>query len=221
MTDIDWNQWRRNYATMDFEDQKKFYEDVVIQYPQQKSFNKTIILAYLVYANPKHVIELGGWTGDLASLTLTRKELSLSKWYNYDLVQFGNSTSFYQEMSMDSFFWDIEQLPICDTFIATHTIEHLSEEHLDLLIKRLAQIPELQTCIIEIPNPIEGKEGLWKDYGGSHILELGQDDIMQKFVDDAGFVPVCNMKGCLLLEKLSCESNEDLVKAFLSIIGDN
>ena len=192
-----WNDrfdaWREAYDRMSYADQQRFYTVVETEFPNQKQYNvEEAMNAVQRMANDideLHVLELGGWKGELASDVLSS---SLDKyihcWINFEICPTldGKSvceSSKFQLAIPPDFFWNVS-VPDSNVFISAHCLEHLSMEHVKLLIKKLDTIPSLKWVYIE--SPLEESPYSWKQYYGSHVLEVGWPEV-EKLLEQIGF----------------------------------
>jgi hypothetical protein len=170
-TEIDWDKWRVDYDRMTFADQQEFYKLVAELHPHQQSFDPAAINEAfdVIKGHDMDVVELGGWDGRLASSMLGRDDILF--WENVDLVEVPQVCSHpaYRLRVLKRPAWD--DLLVGDVFVACHTIEHLKARELALLFD----------CIradwIYLEAPLEQGGHDWKGYKGSHILEIGWEEI--------------------------------------------
>lgn len=181
---IDWDAWRAEHAEMSFHDQQLFYQRVAREHPEQQHFDLAEAAATfdLINTPGATVVELGGWNGALASRLLSK--FPISSWTNYDIVGVPQVCDHprYQLVVLDDYFWKLPARP-ADAFVATHTIEHLTGEELEMLLDALL----VDFIYLESPLGSEGQS--WAGYPGSHILELGWREVRQ-LISDMGYVTV-------------------------------
>lgn len=178
LTVIDWDKWRADYPTMTFEDQREFYGRVAELFPCQESYHLDECHAAFDYIGipDADVVELGGWNGRLASNMIARGDIV--EWVNYDIADVPQVIDVhgYRRVVLEDWIWTnpIEG----DVFVACHTIEHLSHEHLTELLAAL------RTELVYLEAPLAGDPYDWAGFPGSHKLEigwLGVADIMETF----------------------------------------
>ena len=177
------NDWRSAYSWMSYSDQQLFYSQVETEFPQQANFSSEAALTFFRRVSPEsRVIELGGWKGDLAAAVLT-SPLSdrVSSWTNYDICPTLGGKAVckdprYRLIVPMGWFWKTA-VQDAEVFVATHTIEHLSVKHLEALLVKVAKLPSLQYIYLESPLPDSAVRNRWPDYFGSHILEVGWEQV--------------------------------------------
>ena len=82
---IDWDAWRRRYPWMSHQDQVDFYEEVWAAHPVQRHYDLKAALA-AIPDEPLHIVELGGWTGQLAAEVLAVRP-KLRSWKNIEICK--------------------------------------------------------------------------------------------------------------------------------------
>ena len=172
----DFDQWRRFYDDLTFEDQKAVYREVAELYPRQRAFNTAEAIVFMETHAPVHVMELGGWDGKLASILLDLYDW-VESWTNYDLVTVPwacHDARYHQEELLRPF-WETPH-PVADAFVATHVIEHMRYHELGALVRAIEKIPA-----VLIEAPIQRKPTIWHGYHGTHILEVGWNAVDQLF----------------------------------------
>ncbi len=121
------------------------------------------------------VLELGGWDGELASLILPEHQ-NIHWWSNYEIAPVDtvchNRQYHHREQSI------LDDSPDgYDVFIASHSLEHLSDEH----AKRVLDIAvECDWIYLDIPTPT-------RPWGlASHKMNMGWAEIAS-YVRHKGF----------------------------------
>jgi hypothetical protein len=169
----DWDLWRAFYDDMDFEDQAAIGNLIAEAFPTQAHFD-TFAARHcfrLIPDKEPWVVEVGGWTGELAAMML-RVEPRIAAWTNFDLCQRALDESVvddsrYYPVMLDTWPWDLELADRGDVFVATHMIEHIRGWQLE----KLAESIQAPYAYIEAPIFDHAKD--WAGYEGTHILELG------------------------------------------------
>jgi len=171
------DQWRENYDSMSSDEQIKFYNEIEKYYPEQKSF--TLKYYDYLFANYQDVdvVEIGGWKGELADYCL--KKYPIKSWINYDITTEALNKSVCKDtrykVKAVSFNWMDSETIESDVCLASHVIEHLSDNDL----RKLIQCIKSKVILFEAPI----KKGLndWTGYPGTHILKMGWDQIDTMF----------------------------------------
>lgn len=166
------DNWRKNYKRVDH---AKVYNDIEQVYPEQAHFDLSMFTQAFDIVKPKKVIEAGGWKGDLAAMFISR----VDSWVNVEICDnaIANTKCHHQNFlnhNPGRFDWFKDFDFSCDLFTSTHFIEHLSNEHFNLLVERIKSVPFIY---IESPLKNEGEE--WHGYLGTHMLTYGWDKIKE------------------------------------------
>jgi hypothetical protein len=203
-----WNDWRKNYRAMTFDHQKKFYDLVLTMHPHQQAFNIGAVFNFLArIRGPLSVIEFGGYKGELARIILLAEcyNKKIIKWTNVEITTLAKETvcldEKYHVEVLDNWLWKTPLLSNngYNTFLSSHTIEHLSGDDLRKLINWLAGT-SIEYIYLEAPLVDDDTNYSWNDYVGSHILELGWKQVIE-LMDRAGFVLFYSMEDARFFQK--------------------
>lgn len=166
---------------MTFEDHVSFAAACYRHYPVQRHYNSKACLEFLASLDAC-VLELGGWTGDLG-IEACEAGLVVG-WTNYDLLPVSRRDTLpaeFEEAQLRDYIWNLDlNFNPYDTFVATHVIEHLSWEHLKLLLDWIKRTG-FRNVLLEAPIKESGTGITWDGYLGSHILEVGWSEIESYF----------------------------------------
>jgi hypothetical protein len=173
LTGLDWNAWRAAYPTSTYEQQQRFYSDVYRQHPEQRHFNKRAVRRAIEQVQPRTVVELGGWDGELAERMLERHP-DIVEWINVEVCKEAAHISDTRHPRLSSpylsdFYWTSHWH--ADLFVASHAIEHLTVQHLE------KTIAATHARALYLDAPLEDAPESWEDYHGSHILDVGWDGV--------------------------------------------
>ena len=160
--DVDWDAWRSQYHTLTYEQHRAFNDHVGRTWPRQEHFDAELARLFLDTYQPATVIELGGWDGALAQQIGGNVE----SWTNYDITDRPQVCTHpgYRRVIPDGWAW---QQPLqADAFVASHVLEHLSEQHLHELLDAL----DCQAAYVDVP--LKDSPYQWRGYFGSHVLPL-------------------------------------------------
>lgn len=191
----DFDRWRALYPWLSHSDQTDFYNQMAAFWPDQHQYDVAPVIELcnrLLADNASmSVVEMGGWTGQLAAEVLgTFHGGSLTRWVNYELC----SAVGYKQVphhfavwpyrdryTVESLAWPLWELnsqsnpqspfgPAVkpDLFIASHVIEHLSLTHFCRLAEWLRGVP-----VVHFQAPLESDGTDWTGYVGAHILPVG------------------------------------------------
>jgi hypothetical protein len=193
------DNWRERYDDLTWEDQVEFYSEVARRWPNQNHYLAPWFRSCLVHIcdeNPLDVFEIGGWTGAMACELLDLD--FVSGWTNYEVCQWAVDNSVcddirYHAMVPEDFPWFVE-LPRAHVFLTSNTLEHIKSTEIAMLFRKLPESIRFMMHLLP-PNIAVGVD--WTDYGGSHIIDCGWNEI-DGFASDCGFSVVqelCSLNG--------------------------
>lgn len=169
---IDWDEWRQQYQALDFHGQAAFYVEVAREYPEQTHWDLNACVGFYERLRPARIVEIGGWDGALAAEMLSRHP-EIESWDNHEIVAVPQACqdSRYRRHLLDDWFW--LDPPPGDALVTSHTVEHLSNEHLRDLLDASGGYRAL---FVATPLP-DATRPRWGGYHGSHILDLSWDEL--------------------------------------------
>ncbi len=187
------NAWRANYDKIPYEKHLKIYDKIAEAFPNQNRFNSQDALNFFSNGmSHGSILEIGGWTGVLADQVLSQNP-EISKWCNIEICQEAVNKSYckkpqYEAKVLDKFLWDTEfDYTPFDILFLSHSIEHMKTTN---FIGILAEIGSQEKPIkyIYIDSDLQEKteDVNWKDYYGTHILEVGWDKL-NKILSEFGY----------------------------------
>lgn len=164
----DFDKWRAAYDTMTFEEMAAWYDKAHAEHPVQRHFNLEAVERWLESVSqlsPFTVVELGGYDGELAGLCLELYSISLTRWTNLEI---GNvvpvcESPRYDHYQLLGFPWEINLVVPGDGFLCSHSLEHLSDAHAELMLKTV----NCRHVYIDMP------EGDWNGATAAHKLTMG------------------------------------------------
>jgi hypothetical protein len=168
---MNFNQWRQDYDTLTFEQQQDYHDHLESLYPGQAHYDLDAAKKVFDWLQPKSVMEAGTWKADLAKEIL-RHHPDIYFWKGYELCPAAMKKTVCQDerfiyANLTRFdWWNIEPI-VCDLFLATHFIEHLSFEH----FQQLARALKCKHVYFEAPLSEYGEN--WEGYHGTHKLPVG------------------------------------------------
>ena len=168
------NEWRDKYSKMSYDEQVQYHNLIEEQYPDQ---------AHYTYDNVKQVLsdgikvlEFGCWKADLAARAIS--EYNIKEWKGVEICTTAiektkctaNNFKYIVPKKFDWFNTKVK--PKADVIIATHFIEHLSNEHFEQLAEYCAGVP-----LIYFESPLSNEGESWDGYIGTHKLNYGWDNV--------------------------------------------
>lgn len=185
---VTFDTWRERYDRMTFREHQDFNSELAVLYPVQRSFDPTAAHKFLSTRNPRQVVEIGGWDGALAAQML---ELfpDIKTWVNYDITpnvpQVCDDRRYHRVVLVD---WPWKCSIRGDALIASHVFEHMRMQEVVDTLSRW-DVPSVYADV-----PITSPTG-WSGYNGTHILEVGAGDFLER-VQSIGFaVDVWRLNG--------------------------
>jgi hypothetical protein len=175
---ITFNEWREKYNEMTTDEQVAYHNYLETQYPEQAHYDLQFAKNVFELVKPKIVTEAGGWKGDLANEMF--KVFDIKKWINIEICQNAIDNTKckndkFINLKPENFNW-FNSVKIEGMFLATHFIEHLSNEH---FIELANVLQKNEYIYFEAPLTNEGET--WFDFHGTHKLEFGWNDIKNLF----------------------------------------
>lgn len=182
----EFDQWRSKYNSMTYKEQVAYHNDLEKRFPEQAHFNYG--QAKKVLKDGDSVLEFGCWKGDLAKRAFSEyKDLT---WLGIeickDAIEKGYKNDSDYEVYQPHYFdwWNYEDRDIVsgrDVLIATHFIEHLSNQHFEELVQWFKGI---SLVYFEAPLSMEGQS--WEGYYGTHKLNYGWNKVID-IMKEAGY----------------------------------
>ena len=175
----------------DFKERQLYYEHHPLYRHRQDSWMKCYdyIISTLKLAQPNTVVELGCNDGSLAVECLGNLPRYV-QWIGYDIhkafIDKSKQHQRYRPVLLEKQLWEYD-LPTFDTFVSSHTIEHLYSDEVESLARWLSK--RARFLVLCVP--------LRPDHGrlhADHILDKGSDWLV-KLLEDCGFSLVWQIKG--------------------------
>lgn len=186
---VDWqelfNDYRNNYDKLPFENHQKFYGVIYEHFPSQRQYNLEAVKKFLRKIKKPGVVEIGGWQGELAQEIL---ESTMGKkvwsWVNYEIcreaVDNGYDSPKYSGIALKDFFKFDEEMLDHNTLIMSHVLEHMKYRE---FAKFLDEVREagypFKHIYLDAPIPDKTRYVSWHNYVGTHVLEVGWEDILK------------------------------------------
>jgi hypothetical protein len=196
------NEWRDRYEEMSYRDNIDFHNQLESMYPNQAHFKAdNVIIALDLIGKPFKVLEFGGWKGDLAFAMMVHYGDAIIDWVNIEICEAAINKTIrpskkYRIIKPHRFDWFVEErIEKPDVIIATHFIEHISNEHFDLLARYVSGVP-----VIYFEAPMEDDGQSWNGYMGTHKLTYGWNDV-KRIMESYGYSNVDLKQGKIFLLK--------------------
>jgi len=227
-----WRESKRNNR-LTFQEDKAFTNKVLKEYPQ-KMVGHSEINRWLERLGKTHlnILELGCYSADGANYytkNLVDKRITYN-WDGYDISSEGFNTVEHNDKiklhELDNQFWnsgvDVSKY---DVLIATEFFEHLTASEFKKLLEYVKNIPVIiGSC------PLNETKNEWKNYGGTHVLDLSIFEFEDEFTK-AGYISNHLKNGLFYFEKdkptervsiiiASVPENEELLNDTIKKIGD-
>jgi hypothetical protein len=183
------NQWRTRYRSMPFHQHQSDTDAIMVGHATKDGhlIDSRDLRECISTINHDglEVIEFGGWRGAMAQSVLSQFP-TLRSWTNYDICPSAMLDrdcfdSRYRCVVQDRFLWETERPTRGDIFASSHAIEHLTAHHLNLLFKWLPDTIDWMYLCAPIQDSCANET--WQDYGGTHILEIGWEQVIDLLPD--------------------------------------
>jgi len=197
------NTWRKNYDEISYEKQKEFYNAICKQFPNQNRFNWEAIKKFFgrvfpVYeittalSNLDDVLEIGGWTGVVGGDVLDNFDKVYS-WVNVEICEDAVKNTLcknerYNARVLDNYIWDTPfDYTLYNVLFMSHSLEHMKAGNFRAILEAIkAQDYPIKFIYIDSDFKATTPEVNWTDYWGTHIFELGWDDLT-KLLEEYGY----------------------------------
>jgi hypothetical protein len=171
--------WREKYDNMTIEEQVAYHNKLEELYPEQAHYNYDNVKIALELCGKKiNVLEFGTWKADLCETAL--KEFDIESWVGIEICKHAIEktkckSEKFKYIFPDKFDWfNDKNRPSCDIIIATHFIEHLSNEHFVSLAEYCKGV---NYVYFEAPLSNNGEN--WNGYLGTHKLNYGWNHVVE------------------------------------------
>lgn len=177
----EFDKWRSNYDTMTIGEQIAYHNELEAKYPEQNHFNYervkealSVVQENVIDIFYPTVLEFGTWKGDLALKAF--EDFKIHDWIGIEICEAAirnTKCARIKYVIPDRFDWFKEKrLGNPDIVIATHFIEHLSNEHFKDLANYIKGIR-----YVHFESPLTDGGNDWEGYEGTHKLTLGWNQI--------------------------------------------
>ena len=161
---------------MTLDEQIRYHNDLEARFPEQNHYSYDKVKEALSLVNNPVVLEFGTWKGDLAKQAFA--DFNIKQWHGIEICEAAIAStkcSMVNYIRPGRFDWFAGPRTIqADIIIATHFIEHLSNEHFEQLVGYCYGVP-----IIHFESPLTNQGNEWDGYIGTHKLTIGWDNITE------------------------------------------
>ena len=187
---VDWNAFRSAYKDLTFNQLNEIYDAIDTLYPIQ-SQHHAIHFSRMIGQLPENltIIELGCHQGELANRILKgsnklkdyvdcRTDLGvicnadrlIKSWIGYDFKAVLEKNvcrdKRYSMVALNNWFHETK-IPVCDVFLSSHVLEHLSESQVEKTLNHC----NAEYLLIEVPLTEDGRD--WYNWTCTHVLKWG------------------------------------------------
>lgn len=189
---VDFDDWRARYDSMSWADHVAFYDrEVWANHQDQRHYDSGSAARFLAEVQPERVLELGGWRGELADEML-RAFPWIASWTNLEVCRgaaehpVARDGRYQARVPGD---WPWRDRLAADALVLSHTIEHMTSAQVADLIGAAS------VTSIYIAAPLNDQPTDWSGYWGSHILDIGWDQL-SVLIEASGFrsIPELRMR---------------------------
>lgn len=171
----EFDQWRKAYDTMTINEQIAYHNELEARYPEQNHYNYDKVKEALLLCSRPIVLEFGTWKGDLAKQAM--QDFAILDWYGVEICEAAIRSTKCKEVNYikpTKFDWFKDKRTIkADIIIATHFIEHLSNDHFKELAKYCKGV-----SVVHFESPLTNEGNEWDGYEGTHKLTIGWNEII-------------------------------------------
>lgn len=192
---INWREWADEYDSHLPSEREEIYNLKEIVFPHKSHFNVPSVKEF--FKNIKgesRVVEFGGGKGRLACHIL-KENFPIVCWDNYDISSVVIENTIckhknYNPIHLKDFPQNLDVYDKYNVCVMSDFIEHIKADELEELFSKLRNVK-----FYYIKSPIQ-KETVnvdWSNYPGTHILEIGWDDVA-KILKELKFKELISIK---------------------------
>lgn len=180
---VEFDTWRERYAAMSFDDQVRFHSRLWESFPSQRHFDLACVDEFFAaITDPDlHVLEIGGWTGDVASHVIDN-DPRVCEWLNVELCKEALISPALRHPEYDAvvqgdFIWNQPQdfFDQYNVLVMSHSIEHMDNRDVAALAPNLNC---MKWMYIDTPLPASYRPS-WAGYTGTHKLDMSWDELRE------------------------------------------
>lgn len=184
---LSFDAWRAAYHDLTDEEQRAYNDCIGAMYPDQNHADRQAVRAFLGTVPPEvDVVEVGGWTGQLAA-DMLKLFPGVKSWTNIETSgvaaqhQACGSRRYRLEQPERWYWWHQDDLTYeGDVLIACHVLEHFPADDVADILRCF---PDARWLHVEAPLP-DGMPPNWDGYTGTHILELSWQGLEALLAED-------------------------------------
>ena len=186
--------FRFRYNELSFSNHLEIVDSWDKKWPIQRQYNiEGIKNGLSLLEGDLHIAELGCHDGSLAK-ELLEDNKNIKSWIGYDICSDAIKRSYisskYKPILLDNWFHKIN-LPNFNTFISSHTLEHLSD---DRVLETFNKISFAKYLILDTPLKEYGQD--WAGYHASHVLKSGKYDL-ERWLEERNFTKLSDITDTL------------------------
>jgi hypothetical protein len=173
------NNWRSNYENMSLDQQINFHNVIEKFFPKQQHFIIDNIKEIIsLCKNKPKILEFGCWKGELAQAIMS--EFDIESWNCIEICTAAIEKTTCTQDSFkycvpSKFNWFIDNRVIdTNLIIATHFIEHLSDNDFELLARYCKGVD-----LVYFETPLSEKNRSWHNDFSTHKLNYGWEKVRE------------------------------------------
>lgn len=176
--------FRFRYNELSFEQHLEIADAWDEKWPIQRQYNLDGLKhGFSILKEDLYIVELGAHDGSLG-LEILGNYGNIISWNGYDICSKAISRSYtsnrYKPILLKNWFHNIK-LPFFNTFLSSHTLEHLSD---DRVLATFDKVSIAKYLILDTPLEEYGQD--WAGYHASHVLKSGKRDL-DRWLEERGF----------------------------------
>lgn len=184
---IDWitifNDYRKNYDTLPFENHVKLYEIISKFFPSQEQYNLDAVNSWIeTLPKPVRILEIGGWKGELARKILETHGERITSWMNHDIcneaIIEGYKGDKYISIPLRGFLSFTQGMCETDALLMSHSLEHMKFREFESFMNGIKQKEyPIRHIYLDVPIAEKDRDVNWENYSGTHVLDVGWETI--------------------------------------------
>ena len=177
------NEWREKYDETTYEEHCEIADELYENFPMSTQFNKNYLLQLFAPATDApemRVLEFGGGIGTLAQDIFKTGADHIAAWHNLEISRKAVENTICQDERysaevLDDWPWEVfDGWDNYNMLILSHIAEHIRGDQLKTLLEKAKDI---DIVYLDVPVAEKTSDINWDKYLGTHILEIGWDQI--------------------------------------------